>query len=61
MKVGDLVTYRNWYCGSRRIGIILDTGDDDPDHDPSWLVMWTAPHEPEWEYEDEMEVINEDI
>tara|TARA_A100001015_G_scaffold276811_1_gene335404 strand:+ start:371 stop:547 length:177 start_codon:yes stop_codon:yes gene_type:complete len=58
MKVGDLVTYGKWYCGSSRIGIILDAGDYE---NPSWLVMWTAPHEPEWECEDEMEVINENI
>ena len=57
MKVGDLVTYGAWYDnnvkGKPRVGMIVDVGDQD-----SWFVMWSK-HEHEWEYGEDLEIVNE--
>jgi len=53
MKAGDLVTYGVWYRGKERIGMLVET-----DGHKSWFVMW-ANHEDEWEYVEDLEVINE--
>ena len=56
MKVGDLVTYGEWYThnvyGNNRVGVILQTGDHDE------FYVWWSGHEPEWELEDDLEIIN---
>lgn len=54
MKIGDLVTYGKWFNGIQRVGIILETEKSDS---PFWFVMWSG-HEPEWECQDEIEVLN---
>ena len=57
MKIGDLVTYGDWYNhdinGKRRLGVIIDSATQD-----TWFVMWVN-HEDEWEDADDLEVINE--
>ena len=55
MKVGDLVTYGNWFNGESRIGVVLES---DPSGYPTWFIMWSD-HEPEWELENELEVLSE--
>ena len=56
MKVGDLVTYGKWFAqasgSSSRIGVILEGGDQN-----SFYVWWSG-HEPEWECEEDLEIIN---
>tara|TARA_B100000214_G_scaffold174871_1_gene125665 strand:- start:160 stop:330 length:171 start_codon:yes stop_codon:yes gene_type:complete len=54
MKVGDLVTYGKWFNGPPRIGVVLEAGL----HYSSWFIMWSD-YEPEWEMEDELEVLSE--
>lgn len=55
MKVGDLVTYGDWYHnnvnGKQRIGVIVDASTQD-----TWFVMWSK-HEHEWECGEDLEVI----
>ena len=57
MKVGDLVTYGDWYLhnvnGERRIGVIIDAATQD-----TWFVMWSK-HEHEWECGEDLEVVDE--
>ena len=55
MKAGDLVVYGEWFNGAKRVGILLEPGA----WNESWLVMWADDHEAEWEFENELEVINE--
>ena len=56
MKVGDLVTYGKWFVdhvhGISRVGVILEDGDQN-----SFYVWWSG-HEPEWECEEDLEILN---
>ena len=54
MKVGDLVTYGKWFTGPPRVGVVLEASL----HYPSWFIMWSG-GEPEWEDEEELELLNE--
>ena len=65
MKIGDLVTYGKWYrhnvYGSMRIGVILEGDPGNRKGDPkrsSWFVMWSG-FDPEWECEDDLELLDE--
>ena len=63
MKVGDLVTYGDWYLnnthGKHRFGIILEGKIfASRIHCSSWFVMWFG-HESEWEEEEDLEVVND--
>ena len=61
MKVGDLVTYGNWYCGNRRIGMILERDEyvTRPEVEARLFVMWTD-YEPEWECEGDLCILTEE-
>ncbi len=59
MNVGDLVRYRDWYGGF--IGKLVAIDKDEPH---SWKVEWiigngTEVYSPTFEWENDLEVINE--
>ena len=59
MKVGDLVSYGEWFeenmSGPRPYGIIIDIREQLL----QLCVMWGAAHKPVWELKNDIEVINE--
>lgn len=52
MKIGDLVRYRRWYQGTPRVGILVTKAAHG-----IFLVAWSKTDH-EWEFVDEIEVIN---
>ena len=56
MKVGDLVTYGDWYVGKQNpVGLVVESADNGA----NWFFVMWQDRPPEWEDENELIIIND--
>lgn len=55
MKVGDLVTYGDWYVGKQTVGLVVESADNGA----SWFFVMWQDRPPEWEDKNELIIIND--